>query len=250
MPAIAGPAARALESLSPSQLKFIQNLPKAELHAHLNGSIPIQVLQELAQSYSPPNDQSHSVSNEAIQTGLEKLRAGVTIEAISDFFGLFPAIYALTSTPEALSRATRGVLDAFFRVEDGGLVDELGPECTYLELRTTPRSTPTMSREVYLRTVLSITSSYTQSLPPLPESIVHEATKKRIGVIASLDRRMSKEDMEEIVDIAIKLKEEGLGLVGVDLCGDPMKGDVEEWRDVFEKARMSGLGVTLHIAEV
>jgi adenosine deaminase len=61
---------------------------------------------------------------------------------------------------------------------------------------------------------------------------------------------MSVGVMEEIVDLAIRLKDEGLGLVGVDLCGDPMKGNVEEWRHIFEKARTGGLGVTLHIAEV
>lgn len=247
MTTIAGPAARALASLSPSQVKFIRRLPKAELHAHLNGSIPLAILQELAQSYSPPSaDGQIGVSNDTVQAGLEKLRNGVTIEAIGDFFGLFPAIYALTSTPEAIARATRGVLDAFFQVDDG---DE-EPECTYLELRTTPRSTETMSREVYLRTVLSVTSSYSHSLPPLPESIAHGSTRRRISVIASLDRRMSVEVMEEIVDLAIRLKDEGLGLAGVDLCGDPNKGNVEEWKHIFEKARIGGLGITLHIAEV
>jgi adenosine deaminase len=247
IPTIAGPAARALGSLSSDQIEFIRSLPKAELHAHLNGSIPLTILQDLAQSYSPPAaDIQNGLSNDAVLAGLDKLRNGVTLEAIGDFFGLFPAIYALTSTPEAIARATRGVLDAFFQVGDGGGE----PECTYLELRTTPRSTEAMSREIYLRTVLSVTSSYAKDLPPLPESISHEPARSRIAVIASLDRRMSLEVMEEIVDLAIRLKDEGLGLVGVDLCGDPLKGNVEEWRHIFEKVRAGGLGVTLHIAEV
>lgn len=254
MPSIAGPAAAALASLTPAQRSFIHNLPKAELHAHLNGSIPVEILQDLALEYSPPEGDDLAVSNEAIQAGLEKLRKGVTLDKIEDFFGLFPAIYALTSTPEALERATRGVLDAFFtptidNSDEDADAQPPAPECTYLELRTTPRCTPSMSREIYLRTVLSVTSSY--PLPPLPQSITHESKiNRRIGVIASLDRRMSREVMHEIVGVVIKLKEEGLGIVGVDLCGDPCAGDVEEYWDVFARVREAGLGITLHIAEV
>jgi adenosine deaminase len=242
---LAGPALAALESLTPTQISFIRSLPKAELHAHLNGSIPLPVLQDLAASYTRSAPET-LISNEAVQAGLEKLKAGVTLGEIGDFFGLFPAIYALTSTPEALVRATRGVLDAFFLPGEDGA----GPECTYLELRTTPRETPQMTREVYLRSVLSTVQEYTRTLPPLPESLVHEASKRIVGVIASLDRKMSKEVMCEIVDIAAKLRKEGLDLVGVDLCGDPRAGDVAEWKDVFERVRKTGLGITLHIAEV
>ncbi|KAF9449335.1 Metallo-dependent hydrolase [Macrolepiota fuliginosa MF-IS2] len=261
MPTIAGPAAAAFSSLTPSQRAFIYGLPKAELHAHLNGSIPIDVLQDLARDYSSQHagnsDTNNSVSGEAIKAGLEKLRTGVTLDEIHDFFGLFPAIYALTSTPEALERATRGVLDAFFSPtptltpsnEDSDTM-LCAPECTYLELRTTPRQTPSMSYEIYLRTVLQTCSSYTSTLPPLPQSLAYKtALQRRVGVIASLDRRMSRTTMHEIINVVVKLKEEGLDVVGVDLCGDPTAGDVEEFRYVFRRVAEAGLGVTLHIAE-
>ncbi len=87
---VAGYALDAINSLTPRKLSFIQSLPKAELHAHLNGSIPISVLRELAKE--------SSISSEAIS----KLQNGVELNEIHDFFGLFPAIYALTATPEAL----------------------------------------------------------------------------------------------------------------------------------------------------
>lgn len=87
-------------------------------------------------------------------------------------------------------------------------------------------------------------------IPINNDTASHAKSKIGVGVIASLDRRMSTETMFEIVDIAIKLKEEGLGIVGVDLCGDPTAGDVEDFREVFGRARSAGLGVTLHIAEV
>ena len=101
---VAGYAADALASLTPAQLAFLQKLPKAELHAHLNGSIPLATLQALAAEYAVAD--AHTVAPDAVRAGIAQLQAGVSLDAIHDFFGLFPAIYALTSTPTALAPCT------------------------------------------------------------------------------------------------------------------------------------------------
>src|SRR5215475_7799979 len=94
-------SALALQSLSSSQLSFLHSLPKAELHAHLNGSIPLSALKHLASTYKPgPGDNN---IDDAIQATLTSLSVGVNLDQITDFFSLFPAIYALTSTASALS---------------------------------------------------------------------------------------------------------------------------------------------------
>ena len=80
---IAGYARAALDSLTPAQITFLQSLPKAELHAHLNGSIPLPVLQELAAEYAA--SESHTVAPDAVRDGLVKLQAGVTLDALGDF---------------------------------------------------------------------------------------------------------------------------------------------------------------------
>ena len=226
--AIAGPAAAALNSLTEEQLNFIQTLPKAELHAHLNGSIPIAILQDLAREYAA-NASAGPVSNETVQAGLSALLQvdGPPLEKITDFFTLFPAIYALTSTPSALARVTRAVLGSF--------LDGEYRQCVYLELRTTPRESAEMTREGYLRTVLGELRRYK------PEET---------GLIVSLDRRMGDDVLRECLDIAKKLRGEGEPVVGVDLCGDPTVGDMSTFGTYFDEAREAGLGVTLHIAEV
>jgi adenosine deaminase len=222
---IAGPAAAALESLRPDQRHFIQTLPKAELHAHLNGCIPLAVLQDLAREYTA-SDTPGSLSSEQIQTGLTELLNG-PLNQISDFFSLFPTIYALTTTPPSLARATRAVLSSFL---DGAI-----PQCRYLELRTTPKETNEMTREQYLRIVLREVAQY---------------GKDKAALIVSLDRKMGEDVLQECVGIAKKLKAEGELVVGIDLCGDPTAGDVEVFRRYFEDASAAGLGVTLHVAEV
>ncbi|KAJ6466368.1 Metallo-dependent hydrolase [Mycena sanguinolenta] len=219
-PSLAGHAADALRSLTSAQLSFLQKLDKAELHAHLNGSIPIPVILELARDHRT----SAAVSS-GIEEGLKRLE-NVELKGLNEFFGLFPAIYALTSTPPALARAARGVLSEFL---DGDT-----PQCTYLELRSTPRATPEMTRAKYVETVATEVERY-------PED--------KAALIVSINRTMSEQEVEECVGIAMSLKAKGRRIVGVDLCGDPMAGDMNKFSKYFADAKRAGLGVTLHIAE-
>ena len=223
---ISGLAQAALSSLTPTQISFLQSIPKAELHAHLNGSIPIQVLQELASEYLSSTS-ARSISDSTLQEGIQLLMTGPSLEKIDDFFPLFPAIYALTSTPDTLQRVTCAVLHDFF---DGD-----HPQCTYLELRTTPRSTSSMDREQYILAVLEEVEKYSSD---------------QTGLVVSLDRRMTVEVMDECVEIAVRLKSQGRRVVGVDLCGDPKAGNVLAFENAFRRAKEGGLGVTMHIAEV
>jgi adenosine deaminase len=205
---IAGPGAEALATLTPAQKSFIRVLPKAELHAHLNGSIPLAVLQELAREHIDAGD-------DAVRDGLARLAPAdgvVRLAEIGDFFGLFPAIYALTADPAALARATRAVLRVFVgppppSADTGG--EPSGAQCAYLELRTTPRATPAMTRAAYVETVLGEVERY---------------GAERAALIVSLDRRMGEAVAEEVVEIAARARREGRRVVGVDLCGDPMVG--------------------------
>ncbi|KAG6326227.1 hypothetical protein ID866_12862, partial [Astraeus odoratus] len=233
MATISGPAAAAMQSLSPSNICFLQALPKAELHAHLNGSIPSQTLLELFESIP-----LSAATNNEIAGTVEGLRTGLVLGDISEAFPLLHAIYALTSTPSALSRVTRDVLDAFLKSSSGpphGFTYTPALECTYIEIRSTPRATTQMSRYTYLRTVLDEIEKY----PP-----------DQAALIVSIDRRMAEADAAQCVDLAIALKAaEGRRVVGWDLCGGPHKGDIATFEKHFRRGKEAGLGVTLHIAE-
>ena len=67
-------------------------------------------------------------------------------------------------------------------------------------------------------------------------------------LILSIDRKNTVAEAIEVVDLAIEFKSKGV--VGVDLCGNPTKGDVSLYRDAFSKAKAHGLGLTVHFAEV
>ncbi|KZV97417.1 Metallo-dependent hydrolase [Exidia glandulosa HHB12029] len=217
---IAGPAAAALASLKRYERVFISLLPKAELHAHLNGCIPLDCLRELARDYAPEAGEP--------TVDLTAFADGVKLDEIHDFFKLFPAIYALTATPAALRVATRAVLDQF--IGD----DARQQNCAYVELRTTPRTTKHMTRKEYLEAVLDE---------------VELSPKDRTALLVAVDRRMEESVVAEIVDLAIELKNAGRRVVGMDLCGEPLAGDVHMLVKHLARAKKAGLGVTVHVAE-
>lgn len=145
------------------------------------------------------------------------------------FFPLFSSyIYKLCSDLPSVVYSTEAVLNDF---EADGVV--------YLELRTTPRASPdhNITKEIYTHTILSSISSHNAN----PSNVMH--TK----LILSIDRRNTVAEAEEVVDLAIKYQ--SVGVVGVDLCGNPAKGDIRIFGPAFSRAKAAGLKITLHFAE-
>lgn len=161
----------------------------------------------------------------------------LTLEYITNiqpdsFFPLFDNyIYELCSTIDAIKYATLQVLHDF---EGDGV--------RYLELRTTPRerASERITKDLYVTTVL--------------ECIQRFSTGKDSGkgtmstfLILSIDRRNTPAQAMETVNLALKFQHRGV--VGIDLCGNPTKGDVATFRDAIARARSGGLKITLHFAE-
>jgi adenosine deaminase len=124
--------------------------------------------------------------------------------------------------------STRAVLQDF---QSDGVV--------YLELRTTPRAmlAAGVTKDRYVSTVLAALHTHNGI----------QTNTMRAFLILSIDRRNTALEAQEVVDLAIKYRSSGV--VGVDLCGDPAKGDVRIFTDAFARAKDAGLKMTLHFAE-
>lgn len=116
----------------------------------------------------------------------------------------------------------------------------------YLELRTTPRALPRsgISKQGYVEAILAVIHEYESS-----SSSSKDNTPMHTRLILSVDRRNTPAEAAEVVSLARLLRPQGV--VGVDLCGDPLRGGVEALQPAFEEAARegTGLGVTLHFAE-
>jgi adenosine deaminase len=121
-------------------------LPKFELHAHINGSIPLHVLKRFAEEDAENEIQNNnnnisSTSFEQEKSASKKLIDDINVfmtplgpdaspsERMAHCFKVFDVVYKLVQTRQRLCEATRAVVRAF--IEDG---------CIYIELRTTPKS--------------------------------------------------------------------------------------------------------------
>lgn len=115
----------------------------------------------------------------------------------------------------------------------------------YLELRTTPRALPKsgLSKAGYVEAILSVIREYEESSSPSSSS-----PSLHTRLILSVDRRNTPEEAAEVINLARRFQPQGV--VGVDLCGDPLRGGVEALQPAFKAAHaVPGLGVTLHFAE-
>ena len=210
---------------------FTRALPKAELHAHLSGSISRQTLHEIwvrKQSNKQCLDLEDPLT--AIKPGGEGFVDVVT------FFPLFDKyIYNLCNEVESVQYATEQVLKDF--AVDG---------VRYLELRTTPRECVDtgMTRDDYVEAVNGVLHRWNQS----------HAEALEVYLILSIDRKMTIEQAMDVVDVAIdhqhRPDDQPQYVVALDLCGDPTKGDVSVFTPAFQKAREHTLGITIHFAEL
>lgn len=197
-----------------------KSLPKIELHAHLSGSISRECLHEIWV-------QKRNRGEVGLEDPLVEMPVGKFDYNLETFFPLFSRyIYALCNDLASLVYSTKSVLEDF---QADGVI--------YLELRTTPRAIPSegLTKDDYVQTILGCISSF------------NSTSTMKTNLILSIDRRNDVPTSLEVVDLALKYRDQGV--VGVDLCGDPAKGDVSIFRPAFEKARESNIKITIHFAE-
>ncbi|GJY63856.1 adenosine deaminase-like protein [Tanacetum coccineum] len=215
----------------------VRNLPKIELHAHLNGSIRNSTLLELARVLGERGTIVFSDFEHVIRKNDRSLR---------EVFKLFDLIHIVTTDHKTITRVTKEVVEDF-----------AAENVVYLELRTTPKRNDSigMSKRTYIEAVLEGLSSVSSSSLDIslsssdPEKCA-TATEKKIYVrlLLSIDRRESTAAAMETVKLALEMKD--MGIIGIDLSGNPSVGEWETFLPALKFAREQGLSVTLHCGEV
>ncbi|MBS2037433.1 adenosine deaminase [bacterium] len=198
--------------------EWMRQMPKAELHTHVEGSVRPQTILDIADQYQLPLP-APTVEELKQKIGM---RQG---ENLLDFLKKFDHFRFVFDRPETLSRLAYECID-----------DNARENIVYTELRINPRkNTEKVSIDQVLDSVLD----------------GMEKAKKDLGVegrlIASINRSYPVESAWEIARAAVARKDRGI--VGLDLAGDEVNHPASKFAEVFEYAKANGLGITIHAGE-
>jgi aminodeoxyfutalosine deaminase len=208
---------------------FIQSLPKAELHLHLEGSVDPATVAELSRRYNTPlpteNNRYDVVGSGDVLTEDDVRR----LYSYKDFNGFLMAFKSVT---ERLRSA-----------EDYELV-------TY-RLMQKLRQQNVVHAEVYVS--VGVIRWRGQPVEPIFEGMERgrERGQRDFGVsllwIFDAVRHFGPEAAAEVFNLAARLRERNV--VGIGIGGDEARGPAEGFRDLFKKAADNGLRLTAHAGE-
>lgn len=239
-----------------SDESLISQFPKIELHAHLNGCIRSETLEELAKQRKV--ELSHHFTSDHLAASSSNNSTNGSLffnrkpRSLQDCFDIFAEIPKCVNDLVALEQITREALEDF-----------ASDNVAYLELRSTPKrllkshleSEALLHKMDYVQCVLSVMKQFEQEEIEryTREHPVDQYSRlpMKCRLIISVDRSQSLEEAEENIDLASNLVDHGeYMIVGCDLGGNPTRNDFRLFRHLFERARSIGLKITLHCAEV
>jgi len=201
-------------------VEYYQSLPKVELHRHLEGSLRLSTLGEIARDY----DLDFPDVND-----LRPLVQIVQSDPCTseNFLSKFEVLRNFYRSPEIIKRIT-----------EEAITDAAADKIRYLELRFTPAA---------LSKVVGFPLS--EVLDWVIEGMVEAQNKYKITtrLLVSVNRNESLEIAEQAAQQAVDRLDSGI--VGLDLAGDEAHYSAAPFEPIFREARQSGLMTTIHAGE-
>lgn len=197
------------------------SLPKVELHRHLEGSLRLTTMLDIADR--------HGVT---VPVSMFNLSGLVQVQdqdpmTFTNFLEKFKTLRLFYKSPDVIHRVTQEAIE-----------DAARDNIRYMELRFTPVAL-SRAEGFPLHDVMDwVASSASESA---------RKNNIKVGLIASVNRHESPELAEQVAWLAAEHIKDGL--VGLDLAGNEAEFKAEPFRDIFKEAKQSGLHVTIHAGE-
>lgn len=240
-------------------IDVVANLPKVELHAHLNGCVRETTLFELAKERGVRLNEHHFSDDSSGSEADHHSMYNVRPRSLKDCFDLFTEIGKCVDDIVALRRITLEALEDF-----------ANQSVAYLELRSTPKrllikhgAADVATKREYCEAVIGVMMLFEKgeeeryaremalyATPARASSSIPPRLPMVSSLIVSIDRSQPVECGMEHVNLAADLSKEHDCVVGVDLGGNPLKSDFADFRTSFQMAKQLGLKITLHCGEV
>jgi len=196
----------------------LRQLPKIDLHRHMEGSLRLETLAEVARE--------NGVDLPSYE--IEQLRPYV------QFTDDVPDFYNFLSKMELLRRFYSAG-DAVERIAYEAVADAAQDNIQYLELRASPAGKRISPEEVMHSVVLAVERA-TRDFPI------------QVRLLVTIVREFGVKVAEEVLELALAYKDRGV--VGLDLAGHEETHPGTPFAGLFRRARMDGLNVTIHAGEV
>ncbi len=200
--------------------EFIRSLPKTELHCHLDGSLRLDTILDLAQK-----DKVTLPSTDP-DTLLKYVSVGDRKTNLPDYIKTFDYLLSVLQTPESLTRA------AYELIEDVSKENVLYMEVRYSPVLHTQRG---MS---HMETVDAVLQGLRQA---------EKDFGIRSGVIICGIRSISPEISYMLAEVAVAFKNRGV--VGFDLAGVEENFPAKDHKEAFYLILNNNINTTLHAGE-
>ncbi len=196
--------------------------PKIELHRHLEGSIRLPTLIEVAREFDIPLP-AYTV---------EQLRPHVQIIGADDsssiaFLSKFDVLRKFYCSMDIIERIAREAVE-----------DAARDNVKYMELRFTPYALARFNNYGY-EEVIELVCRATQA--------AQAANDIRVRLIVSVNRHESVEIAEQVLEAALAAQH--CDIVAMDLAGQEVGFSARPFQQVFERAQAAGLSLTVHAGE-
>jgi adenosine deaminase len=196
-------------------------LPKVELHRHLEGSLRLSTMLDIARQ--------HGVT---VPASILNLSGLVQVQdkdpmTFSNFLEKFKTLRLFYKSPDVIYRVTREAVE-----------DAAKDNIRYLELRFTP---------------VALSRAEGFPLHDVMDWVIGSAQDAaqrlgiKVGLIASVNRHESPELAEQVAWLAVEHMKKGM--VGMDLAGNEAEFKTAPFYEIFKEAKQSGLHVTIHAGE-
>jgi len=199
--------------------RWLRDLPKVELHVHLDGSLRIETLRELAEKLPQDRRLPDSVD----------LRKAVVPRAkgsLETYLDSFEYTIAVLQTAEALERAAYELCE-----------DAAKENVVYIEIRFAP----------LLHTKEGLSPREVVQAAAAGCARANEALGIEARLLLTALRNASTEQSMEVAQLAAQFR--GKGVVGFDLAGPERGFSLSTHRASIDLARAAGVPVTLHAGE-
>lgn len=204
--------------MKPAVLEALRQLPKIDLHRHMEGSLRLETLAEIARE--------HGIDLPSYD--MDELRPYV------QFTDDVPDFYRFLGKMELLRRFY-SAREAVERVAFEAIVDAAQDNVRYLELRFSPAGKQISPEEV-MQGVIVAAERAARDYPI------------QVRLLVTIVREFGVAVAEEMLELAVAYRK--MGVVGIDLAGHEGTHPATPFADVFQRARKNGLGVTIHAGEV